>query len=108
MSLAVASSINSNVCLNSSAVEHLVYTEIVGGSIPSSGILHTLMKKPTRGQILDTCNQNLSDYYELPHYGLIADWYLRYWALHNMVCEHFDVPQLTLEDYDWFRKQNEN
>ena len=27
-------------CLNSSAVEHLVYTEAVGGSIPSSSIVH--------------------------------------------------------------------
>ena len=107
MSSEVISSINSNVCLNSSAVEHLVYTEIVGGSIPSSGILHIVMDKPTRGQILDTCYQNIDDYYTLPHYGLIADWYLRYWALHNMVCDHFDASGLKLEDYDWASKERE-
>jgi hypothetical protein len=108
MSLGVKSSINSNVCPNSSAVEHLVYTEIVGGSIPSLGILHIVMDKPTRGQILDECYQNLGDYYELPCVGLMADWYLRYWALHNMVCDHFDASGLKLEDYDWAMKERQN
>ena len=40
-------------------------------------------------QILRTCMQNEEDYWNLPQYAMIPDWYLRYWELHNMVLEFF-------------------
>ena len=40
-------------------------------------------------QILRTCMQNEEDYWNLPMYAMIPDWYLRYWELHNLVLEHF-------------------
>ena len=33
---------------------------------------------------------NYSDYHTLPHYGLIPDWYLRYWELHNMIFDYLE------------------
>ena len=43
-----------------------------------------------RKELLRACFQNEVDYWNLPQYGLIADWFLRYWELHNLVLEHFD------------------
>lgn len=43
--------------------------------------------------ILDLCAQNEEDYWNLPQYAMIADWFVRYWELHNLVLEHFgEVP----------------
>jgi len=43
------------------------------------------MTKPTKDDILDMLEQNEYDYHVLPHYGLISDWYVRYWELHNLI-----------------------
>ena len=75
---------------NSSAVELLVYTESVGGSIPSSPIIKYIMAKPTKEEIIDLLYENYSDYHTLPHYGLVPDWYLRYWELHNMIFDYLE------------------
>ena len=40
--------------------------------------------------------QNEDDYHELPMYGLIPDWYLRYWELHVAVYKYLGIPE---EDY---------
>lgn len=86
----VNNSINSPEWANSSAVELLVYTESVGGSIPSSPIVTFIMTKPTKEEIIDLLYNNYSDYYTLPHYGLVPDWYLRYWELHNMIFDYLE------------------
>ena len=35
------------------------------------------MSKPTKEEILKVMEENIDAYYELPHYGLIADWFKR-------------------------------
>lgn len=42
-----------------------------------------------RKELLQACMQNEEDYWNLPMYAMIPDWYLRYWELHNLVLEHF-------------------
>ena len=37
--------------------------------------------------------QNEDDYHELPMYGLIPDWYLRYWELHIAVMQYLKIPK---------------
>ncbi len=49
-----------------------------------------MSEKYTKEQILELLRNNEDDYYVLPHYGLISDWYKRYWQLHNIVLEYFD------------------
>ena len=41
--------------------------------------------KPTKQDLLDLLDKNVYDYYVLPHYGLISDWYERYWELHQLI-----------------------
>ena len=48
------------------------------------------MSKPTKEEILKVMEENIDAYYELPHYGLIADWFKRYWQLHQLIDEYFD------------------
>ena len=47
-------------------------------------------EKDTKQQILDLLDQNVNDYHELPHYGLIPDWYKRYWESHMLLREYFN------------------
>lgn len=42
-------------------------------------------------QIIKELYQNEDDYHELPMYGLIADWYPRYWRLHLLIMKHFGI-----------------
>ena len=49
-----------------------------GGSSPPAPIIKMLQ-------------QNEEDYWNLPMYGLIADWYLRYWYLHIEVMKYFGI-----------------
>ncbi len=68
------------------AVVHLTVNEQVPGSNPGEGVVITfIMTKPTKDDILDMLEQNEYDYHVLPHYGLISDWYVRYWELHNLI-----------------------
>ena len=45
------------------------------------------MTKPTKEDILQLLDDNVYDYHVLPHYGMMSDWYIRYWELHEMVAE---------------------
>ena len=64
---------------NGSAIRLLVYTESVGVRSPLRPfVTYIMMAKPTKDEIIDLLYNNYSDYYTLPHYGLIPDWYLRY------------------------------
>ena len=38
-------------------------------------------------------HQNENDYWELPQYGLIADWYLRYWHLHIAMYQYLGIDK---------------
>ena len=41
-------------------------------------------------RILDLLEQNEIDYFNLPHYGLVPDWCLRYWQLHELLLQEID------------------
>tara|TARA_Y100000401_G_scaffold6413_1_gene4399 strand:- start:4383 stop:4583 length:201 start_codon:yes stop_codon:yes gene_type:complete len=41
-------------------------------------------------RILDLLEQNEIDYFNLPHYGLVPDWRLRYWQLHELLLREID------------------
>ena len=41
-------------------------------------------------RILDLLEQNEIDYFNLPHYGLVPDWRLRYWQLHELLLQEID------------------
>ena len=48
------------------------------------------MTKPTKDELLDLLEQNEYDYYSLPMHGLISDWYVRYWELHNKLYHYLE------------------
>ncbi len=75
-----------SLILLSSAVERTTVNRLVPGSNPGEGVVIIfIMTKPTKDDILDMLEQNEYDYHVLPHYGLISDWYVRYWELHNLI-----------------------
>ena len=41
-------------------------------------------------RILELLEQNEYDYHLLPHYGLVPDWRLRYWQLHELILKEID------------------
>ena len=56
-----------------------------------------------RKQLLQACMQNEEDYWNLPQYAMIPDWFVRYWELHNLVLEHFGKEPYH-EPMEYFRK----
>ena len=49
--------------------------------------------RENREKILELCMENEEHYWNLPGYGLIPDYFIRYWELHNAVLEYFgEVP----------------
>ena len=48
------------------------------------------MTRPTKEDLLELMEENVDAHYTLPHYGLIADWYRRYWELHMMLKLYFE------------------
>ena len=42
--------------------------------------------------------KNEDDYFVLPHYGLISDWYQRYWQLHEAVAKHMEYNEYYIPD----------
>ena len=50
----------------------------------------------SREKILKAAYQNEEDYFVLPHQGFVADWYLRYWEMHNLIMEHFDQERFDM------------
>ena len=49
-----------------------------------------VMDKITKEYILKMMDDNEYDYHVLPHYGLISDWFIRYWDLHNAVYNYLE------------------
>ena len=67
-------------------VERGAVNSLVVGSSPTVPVVIIfIMTKPTKDDILDMLEQNEYDYYVLPMYGLISDWYVRYWELPNLI-----------------------
>lgn len=61
-------------------------------------------KKKLR-EMFRAIEKNEDDYHNLPHYGFVADWFIRYWNMHNMVLEFFgqepyDEPLENRKAYD--------
>lgn len=48
------------------------------------------MTKPTKEDIFNLCYENYCDYHELPMYGMVPDWYLRYWELHDIILDYLE------------------
>ena len=48
-----------------------------------------------REELIEMLYQNEDDWHELPHYGLVPDWYPRYWRLHILIMKHLGI----LEEY---------
>ena len=46
--------------------------------------------------LIKMLHQNENDYHELPMYGLMSDWYLRYWHLHIALYQYLELDK---EDY---------
>lgn len=49
-------------------------------------------KQELRDKILDEIDDVEYRYHVLPHSGLIADWFIHYWDLAELVAEYFDEP----------------
>lgn len=59
--------------------------------------------------ILGEIHQTYEDYLVLPHYGLIADWFVRYWDLAELCFKAYGLemkhkPKLTKLDKDSVQK----
>ena len=57
-----------------------------------------------KSELIQMLHQNENDYHELPMYGLMSDWYLRYWHLHIALYQYLELDK---EDYfgPWPLKQ---
>lgn len=49
-------------------------------------------KQELRDKILDEIDDVEYRYHVLPHSGLIADWFIHYWDLAELVCAYLDEP----------------
>ena len=49
-------------------------------------------KQELRNKILNEIDDVEYRYYALPHSGLIADWFIHYWDLAELVMDYFDEP----------------
>ena len=49
-------------------------------------------KQKLREKILSEIDDVEYRYYALPHSGLIADWFIHYWDLAELVMDYFDEP----------------
>ena len=47
-------------------------------------------KEEKKARIFELLAQDEEDYHVLPHYGLIADWFIRYGDLRKAVLEYFE------------------
>ena len=54
------------------------------------------MTDKDKKELLEMMYQNEDDYWDLPQYAMIADWFVRYWELHNKL-----MPLLGDEPYDY-------
>ena len=54
------------------------------------------MNDEQKQELLELLETNEVDYWNLPQYAMVPDWFLRYWQLHNKVLE-----ALGQEPYDY-------
>ena len=54
------------------------------------------MTDKDKKELLEMMYQNEDDYWDLPQYAMIADWFVRYWELHNKL-----MPLLGDEPYEY-------
>ncbi len=62
------------------------------------------MTDKDRKELLELLERTEDDYWSLPQYGFVCDWFSRYWTLHNRVCELLDIepynePMYYYNDY---------
>ena len=67
--------------------------------------------KSSKQQILEAAYQNETDYWVAPSQGFVADWFIRYWEMHNLILEHFgeerfDTPLIERKKYMEEKKRN--
>ena len=93
--------------LNSSAVEHLVYTEAVGGSIPSSSIstLHTMDKKKIKDH-LDVIYKEILDLRSLMNDVSNQMQELRD-AVRESSNQNEELPLRELYEHPWYKYKRE-
>ena len=68
------------------------------------------MTEEQKKELLELLEDNEVDYFNLPQYGLIPDWFLRYWELHNKVLvalgqEPYEYPEAV---YHYGMKKRNN
>ena len=56
------------------------------------------MNDEQKQELLDLLEDNEYDYWNLPQYAMIPDWFLRYWQLHNKLLvalgeEPYEYPE---------------
>ena len=56
------------------------------------------MNEEQKLELLELLETNEVDYWNLPQYAMVPDWFLRYWQLHNMLLEalgqeRYDYPE---------------
>ena len=51
-----------------------------------------------RESIFYLLEENEYDYHVLPHYGLISDYYERYWELHVLLLKYFSAEREEKEE----------
>ena len=49
-------------------------------------------KDELKTKILNEIDDVVYRYHALPHSGLIADWFIHYWDLADLVMQYFDEP----------------
>ena len=49
-------------------------------------------KEAKRRRIAEEIENTLYDRELFPHYGLVPDYFLRYWDLAAAICDYFDIP----------------
>ena len=54
------------------------------------------MTEEQKQELLDLLDTNEVDYFNLPQYAMVPDWFLRYWELHNKV-----AVALGVEPYEY-------
>lgn len=69
------------------------------------------MTEEQKQELLELLDTNEVDYWNLPQYAMVPDWFLRYWQLHNKVAvalgiEPYDYPEAAFH-YNRINRQEE-
>ena len=71
-------------------MQEAVNFKVTGSNPVGAVVIHYDMTQPKKDELLDLLEKNVYDYHVLPHYGMIPDWYERYWELHNLVYSYLN------------------